>query len=716
MATAYDSDPPVGPAPGKHPLVLVVDDDPGARRAIVRALRREGLAVAEAQGGEDALRQFQERPPHLVLCDVQMPDRSGFEVCEEIRRMPGGAEIPIVMMTGLHDDASIRRAYDVGATDFLTKPIQPPLLQHRLRYLLRASENVQALRRSEARLANAQRLARMGSWHLDIASGEFHITGSFTEFIGNDSEEPCSIQDLAASVVEEDREMLLDAVKKCLRTGESVSLDHRIKRPDGALRVLQCQIHMTFDDEGEPLLLEGTSQDVTERRHTEDQVQFLAYHDELTGLGNRKLFEQRLFLALHDARRGGTPAGVLVIALNQFRRINESLGHSAGDLLLRSTADRLNGCIRDLGAVGIAIEDASVARLAGDEFTVLLPRIGDPEVLDAVARALTESLTAPMQVQEHEVSLGISIGVAVFPNDGGDVATLLRNADAAMAHAKNEGRSTHQFYDESMNSVALKRLILESKLRRALEQNEFELYYQPKLDLETQRITGFEGLLRWKDPELGMVMPGDFIPIAEETGLIVPIGDWVLRAACRQSVAWRDAGICAVPIAVNVSSMQFQRDDLAEHIAQIILEEGARPRDIGVEITESAVLHDPEGSIAQLAELRDLGIEIALDDFGTGYSSLSHLRNLPVDVVKIDRSFVKDVGTSDDDAALTASIVQMGLALGLRIVAEGVEERVQKDLLASWGCHEMQGYLFSPPIPAEAMERLWTEIEADDSR
>ncbi len=711
MTTVYDYEAPGGGPPAKRPLVLVVDDDAGARRAILRALHREGLDVAEATGGEDALAQFDAQPPELVLCDVQMPDRSGFDVCEEMRRRPGGTEIPIVMMTGLDDDDSIRRAYDVGATDFLTKPIQAPLLQHRLRYLLRASANVQALRRSEARLGTAQRLARMGSWHLDLDSGEFVITGAFADIIGSDDGNPASIQDLADAIVEEDREMLLDAVKKCMKTGESVAFDHRVRRTDGATRVLQCQIHMAFDDEGEPAMLEGTSQDVTERRQTEEQVQYLAFHDDLTGLGNRKLFEQRLFLAVHDARRQGARVGVLMVALNHFRRINESLGHSTGDLLLRTTAERLSAAVRDLGAVGVATGSASLARLGGNEFTVLLPNVGDPEVLDAIARAITESLGEPLHAQGHEVTLGISIGVAVFPNDGPDVATLLRNADAALSHAKHEGRASHQFYDESMNAVALKRLILESKLRRALENNEFELYYQPKLELETQKITGFEGLLRWKDPELGTVMPGDFIPIAEETGLIHPLGDWVLRAACRQAVAWRGAGVCDVPIAVNVSTMQFQREGLASHIAQIIAEESARPSDIGIEITESAVLHDPGGSVSQLEELRDLGIEIALDDFGTGYSSLSHLRNLPVDVVKIDRSFVKEVGTRDDDAALTASIVQMGLALGLRIVAEGVEERVQRDLLRSWGCHEMQGYLFSPPVPAAEAEQLWLEIE-----
>ncbi len=713
MAVVYDANTRTGPARRKQPLVLVIDDDAGARRAIGHAVEREGLEVRSADGGDTGLAAFDERLPQVVLLDVQMPGASGFEVCEEIRRRPGGADVPVVMMAGDDDETSIRRAYDVGATDFLTKPIQPLILEHRLRYLLRASDSVAALVRSERRLGNALELAKMGSWQVGIATGAFSISTQLLELVGHDGDKSFSIQDFADRIVEEDRAILHEGVREVMTHGQTVGLDYRIRRPDGAERVVQCQIRMTYDDEGEPETLEGIAQDVTERRRSEEQVQYLAFYDELTGLGNRKLFEQRMFLAVHDARRRGTRLGVLVVDLDHFKRSNDSLGHSAGDQLIRGTAERLTSCLRNAGRLGVPVEDAATARLGGDEFTVMLPGVGKPRALDSIARIISDALSAPFHLHDHEVSVRASIGIAVFPDDGTNVETLLRNADAALSHAKAQGRANHQFYTESMNSIGLARLILETKLRKALENDEFELYYQPKLELGTGRIVGFEGLLRWFDPELGMVLPGDFIPIAEETGLIVPIGEWVFREACRQSARWRNAGVCEVPIAVNFSTEQFRHTNVTETVTRLMAEEGASSGWLGVEVTESVILHDTERAVRQLEELRDLGLQIALDDFGTGYSSLSYLRTLPVDILKIDRSFVQEIDTQDDAAALTASIVQMAQALGLRVVAEGVEEPAQRDLLTEWGCEEMQGYLFSPPISAEDVEQLWREIHAD---
>jgi diguanylate cyclase (GGDEF)-like protein/PAS domain S-box-containing protein len=712
MAITYDTDARAGDEPHKRPLVLVIDDDPGARRAIGRAATREGLEVASAEDGEAGLLAFDQRLPQAILLDVQMPGLSGFQVCEEIRRRPGGAEVPIVMMTGHDDEDSIRRAYDVGATDFLTKPIQALILQHRLRYLLRASVSMAALVRSERQLGNALELARMGSWRLAIQDGEFSISRQLVDLLGQDPSLHFTVERFAEQVVEEDRPILHEGVRECMMHGRTVGLDHRIRRPDGVERVMHCQIRLTHDEEGEPEALEGIAQDVTERRQTEEQVQYLALHDELTGLGNRKLFEQRLFLAVHDARRRGTPLAVLVVDLDHFKRVNDSLGHSAGDRLIRGTADRLTDCLRETTSLGPSLERTTAARLGGDSFIILLPEIGDPAVLDSLARRISESLAAPFLLNDHEVSVGTSIGISVFPGDGSDVETLLRNADAAMSHAKGQGRSNHQFYNETMNSVVLARLIIESKLRRALDNNEFEVHYQPKLSLATGKIVGFEGLLRWFDAELGMVMPADFISIAEETGLIVPIGEWVLREACRQSNQWRDQGI-DVPIAVNFSPEQFRHDDIPATVRRVLGEEGTPASSIGVEITESVVLHDAERAVGQLEQLREMGLEIALDDFGTGYSSLSYLRTLPVDEVKIDRSFISEISNHEHGSELTASIIQMAQALGLRVIAEGVETEAQRDLLASWGCDQIQGYWYSKPIPADAAARLWRENASD---
>jgi predicted signal transduction protein with EAL and GGDEF domain len=350
---------------------------------------------------------------------------------------------------------------------------------------------------------------------------------------------------------------------------------------------------------------------------------------------------------------------------------------------------------------------SAISRLGGDEFTVLLEGLQEAQDLAKVARRILDSLSRPFQLGGHEVVTSGSIGITAWPEDGNDVEVLLRNADAAMYHAKEQGRNNYQFYAQSMNQVALRRLILEGKLRRALEQGEFEIHYQPKVSLADGRITGLEGLLRWRDPEFGLVMPGDFIPIAEETGLIGPLGEWVARAVCRQIADWTRRGLPAVPISLNLSAHQFRSDKLVAQIWDALRESAVDPRRLELEITESTLMHDAQRVVAQLQELRTLGIQISLDDFGTGYSSLSYLRRLPVDALKIDRSFVRDIGTRSEDAALAAAIVSMGKALRLRVVAEGVELEEQRALLRGWGCDEMQGFLVSPALSPDALERFW---------
>ena len=711
-------DPNPGASPGdassKRSRILVVDDDEGVRRAIIRALERDGLEVESASTGEAGLAAFDTRMPEAVLLDVQMPGATGFEICEAMRRRPGGAEVPIVIMTGDDDEESIRQAYDVGATDFLTKPIQPLILQHRVRYLRRAGRTLEALRQSEARLAGAQHLANMGSWQMDLVTREIFLSDAFVEILGLPAGATPSVAALAERLLRSDRERLGQAVEQCRETGEPVPVDCNIVQPGGEARALQCQLRMTVDAEGNPAVLEGIAIDVTEQRAAAQRVHRMAFYDELTGLANRKLFEERLAEELAEAERTNGAVALLAIDVDHFKRINDTLGLDAGDDLLRTVGDRLGRLARMPAALDATLADALAARLGSDEFTLMLPTMGNPQTLDAITRLISRTLGTPVTLGDHEISPAISIGIAVFPSDGTDVATLMRNADAALSHAKAQGRANHQFYAERLNSVGLKRLIIESKLRRAIEQDEFELYYQPKLDLQAQRIVGFEALLRWFDADLGSVPPSEAIPIAEETGLIGPLGDWVLQAAARQAVAWRNAGVCGVPIAVNLSPAQFRREDMAEHLLSVIACAGAEPAWIGIEITESSVLQNEGRAVRQLEAFRRHGIKVSLDDFGTGYSSLSHLRTLPVDAVKIDRSFVMELGTDDDAAALAATIVRMGEALGLRVIAEGVEEPRQRDLLKGWGCHEMQGYLFSPPLPADETEALWRELATDD--
>ena len=577
--------------------------------------------------------------------------------------------------------------------------------------LERLRSYLEELRRSRERLESAQRLARIGSWQLDLQSGELTGSAEFHHLLGLEVGEPEKAlphSQVLERIHPEEREEFARALRLSLSQGVDLYLDNRVAL-EGEERILHTQARLLETDANGGRRLEGTVQDVTDRRRTEQQIRFLAYHDALTGLGNRDLFSERLELALSRARRNDACVGVLFLDLDHFKRINDTLGHSAGDQLLRRVADRLVMIVRDsdLVAHDRTDFDSAVSRLGGDEFTLLLTDVEDPRNLAKVAQRILAALARPFGIQGHEVFVGCSIGITSWPMDGDDVESLLRNADTAMYHAKDHGRNHYQFYTESMNAEALRRLTLEQKLRRAIEENELELHYQPKISLADGSIRGFEALLRWRDPEIGTVLPGDFIPIAEETGLIVAIGEWVLREACRQISTWDAADLPRCPIAVNLSAQQFRNGHLAELVSRILDEAGVSPDRIQIEITESTLVADDASVVRELEALRARGVRVAIDDFGTGFSSLAYLRRLPVDILKIDRSFVSDIARDGGDAALVAAIVSMGRALQLELVAEGVETDEQRELLASWGCDEFQGFRFSPAVPASDVLALW---------
>jgi len=576
---------------------------------------------------------------------------------------------------------------------------------------------LQELHKSQQHLAKAQELARVGSFDLDRKSHGINGSAEFWAILG--VSEPEKIQNadfLLDRIHPDERAAALDVFESCIRDGTSARLDHRIVLPDGSERVVHSHVQ-TVPQPGGGFRLEGTIQDITEQRRADEQIRYLAYRDSLTGLGNRRLFAERMELAIAQARRRSSRLGVLFLDLDHFKRINDTLGHSVGDELLRQVADRLVRTLRDsdlISRVGEDESDSTVSRLGGDEFTVLLSELRDPRDLAAVASRLLAALRRPFEVRSHELVIGASIGIATWPADGDTLDALLSNADSAMYHAKANGRNGYQFYDQSMNAAALRRLTIEARLRRALEHDELELHYQPRIELATGRITGFEALARWTDAELGAVPPGDFIPIAEQTGLIDPLGEWVMRKVCHEVCEWERAlGSLDLRVSLNVSARQFG-PELSRKVGRILSETGVNPIYLELEITESAILRDEAGVIQTLRELRWMGLSIALDDFGTGYSSLSYLRRLPVDTLKIDQSFVKSIAHSTEGAALTRSIVSMGKALGLRVVAEGVESAMQRALLTEWSCDEIQGFLICrAEPPAQALARLRADRDAN---
>jgi diguanylate cyclase (GGDEF)-like protein/PAS domain S-box-containing protein len=471
-----------------------------------------------------------------------------------------------------------------------------------------------------------------------------------------------------------------------------------IYRKDRTKKWGRANIRAVRDNSGKIMRLEGTVEDVTDRKLAEERVQLLAYFDALTGLPNRTLLRDRLATALAAARRRNEKVAVLFLDLDRFKVINDSLGHSCGDLLLQQVAERLKRWSR---------QQDTVCRLGGDEFLVVLTDVRDISDVAVAVEHLMDVMTPEFSVQGHTFKASCSLGISIFPEHGTDEETLIKNADAAMYSAKDNGRDNFRFFTEDMNAQVVERLTLESGLRKALEKKELFLVYQPQMDISTGLTIGLEALLRWRHPELGLVPPDKFIRIAENSGLIIPIGEWVLKTACSQAQKWQEEGLPAMPVAVNVSAVQFRQEDFSEVVRKVLNESGLAPKYLELELTESLLLSNADVMFSVFRELKNMGLKLAIDDFGTGYSSLSYLKQFPVSKLKIDRSFVRDVAVNPDDAAIATAIISMAKSLHLKVIAEGVENEAQMSFLRAHGCDEIQGYYFSKPLcVADAADKL----------
>jgi diguanylate cyclase (GGDEF)-like protein len=445
-------------------------------------------------------------------------------------------------------------------------------------------------------------------------------------------------------------------------------------------------------------------------KEADDRVRFLAYHDNLTGLPNRVMFRDYLTRALSQAERAEQKLGILFLDIDGFKRINDTLGHQTGDLLLKEVAKRLTSRLREEDMVAHGDDSTKpeglLARLGGDEFIVLLTGIHDLHGPGSVARRFIKSLGETITLNGQDCHIGASIGISIYPDDGSDAGELIKNADIAMYHAKSLGKNAYQYFQSSMNAAVLERAALEAKLRKAITDDQLSLHYQPQIDPLSLRVVGLEALLRWTDPDAGPISPGAFIPLAEETGLILPIGEWVIDEACRQARQWDGRGLPSVPISVNVSGVQFERQDVAEIVRQAVLRHHLPPGRLEVEITESAIMRHPDRAVAALKTMREHGVGIALDDFGTGYSSLSYLRRFPIDTLKIDRSFIMEIDQNEEDAEIVAAIVAMAHTLGLRVIVEGVESEAQLEVIVAKHCDVVQGFVFSRALPAAEIPML----------
>jgi diguanylate cyclase (GGDEF)-like protein/PAS domain S-box-containing protein len=690
------------------PTVLIVDDDPMTRMLVTEALEPEGFSVQEAESGVEGLETFGRLKPDIVLLDVSMPGMDGFECCRRLRRLPGGERVPVVVLTGNDDDESIASAFEAGATDFVSKPMRWKLLAYRVRYLLRSSAVLEDLARSQASLAFAQQLAQMGNWEYDSDVAHGRWSPELYQILGLNLDKAPTYASLLQCVPEEERSVLAGLFTQLREEGTRYALEHRIVHRDGSVRFVFQQAE-AIRVEGTIVSLRGTLQDITERKAREAQIEFLANHDTLTELPNRNLLTERIGQAVAMAQRDGQHIVVMLLDLDRFKFINDNFGHHIGDGVLTEVAARLRKIVRECD---------TVARLGGDEFVLMLPSVANPHGAEVVARKVLDALILPMMVEGHELHLSASIGISIFPEDGVNSEILLKTADAALYVAKDRGKNCFQLYTSQMGVQVDEQAELVNALNQAVARNELEIHYQPKVDLKSGTVTGVEALLRWRRPGIGLISPDVFIPLAELTGLIVPIGEWVLRKACLQTKAWHDIGHTNLTVAVNVSARQFRLNNMQKLVRSALAESGLDASFLELELTESVLMHDKEAAVKALLQLKEIGVILTLDDFGTGYSSLSYLKEFPIDVIKIDKSFINDVTSSADGASLTRSIISMAQSLHLTTIAEGVETEEQLNFLNTNNCDTMQGYYFSRPLPAGEMNALLiarTHLSWDDS-
>lgn len=681
----------------RSPMVLVVEDDPAQRILARTALEQAGFRVNESPDGESAVEVAGELLPDMILLDVEMPKLDGFGTCAAIRKIKALADVPIIMLTGREDDESVQSAYESGATDFISKPINWNLLGHRVKYIIRATRVGRGLRESERK--NRAFIRAIPDSMLVIDKAGMVVT----HHRGKDGSR---LLDQFAS----ERESLL----KSLPENIAASWRTQIASVIATGQTVQSEDH--FEDNGVHYFYETRmvpytkdsvlvmQRDVSEKKRADAKVRRLAFYDTLTGLPNRQAFLIQVSEAIREAKANDSGLSILYFDLDNFKRINDSLGHSTGDVLLRGIARRLEQCVRRDDAVarfGKSNSAMQVARLGGDEFTVLLRDINSADEASSVAERILAALRKPLHYQGQQFVITPSVGIASYPEDGEDIDTLVKNADMAMYGAKAMGRNCISMFSGTMSVRSLERLELEDSLRKAITKGDLELHYQPKLCIRTRAVTGVEALVRWSHPDRGPVSPAKFIPIAEEAGLIMDLSRWVLEAACKQLVTWSGTELEEIHVAINLSGKQFREAKVDKEIIETVQRHGFDRSRLELELTESTLMTDVETTVETLSRLKDAGMKIAVDDFGTGYSSLSYLKKFPIDALKIDRAFVQEIVGGGNDRSICAAIIALAQSMDLKVIAEGVETDEQLQHLRFLGCDEIQGYFFAKPMSGD---------------
>jgi len=678
----------------------MLEDESADAELAERELRKAGVQFScqRVDTRNAFIASLDQLRPDIILADYKLPTFDGLEALEIAReKVPN---VPFIFVSGTMGEEFAIHTLHQGAADYVLKVRLSKLVPAVNRALLNA-EHQRERRKAEEDLFNSRQMLRT---ILDTVPQRVFWKDKNSVYLGCNKPlaEDCGYADPSEIVGKNDfdihppevAERFREDDRHVLATGKPMlNREESRSMPDGSQGWLITSKVPVRDQNDQIVAILGTYEDVTERKISEERTIFLAYHDDLTELPNRVLAYDRLQQAMSQGTRENRKVALLFLDLDNFKTINDSLGHSLGDLLLKEVAIRLNECVR---------HSDTVSRQGGDEFMIILTSLSNSDAAVPILTKLLQRVQEPFEIDGQELITSVSIGVALFPDDGKDFESLMKKTDAAMYRAKEMGKNTYCFFDKQMNDDAIEHLHLSNGLSHAVDRGEFMLHYQPLFDLSDGTIVGAEALIRWKHPMLGMVSPQRFIPVAEDTGLIVSIGEWVIREACRQAAAWQKQGLRLV-VAVNLSAVQFKRGDVERTIIAALQESGLDPSLLDLELTESILIRDTERVLAMVTRLKSLGIKLSIDDFGTGYSSLSYLKRFHVDKLKIDQSFIRDLATNLEDAAIVRAVIQMARSLGLRTIAEGVEDESQLKFLRVQGCDEAQGYHFASPMPAAEM-------------
>jgi diguanylate cyclase (GGDEF)-like protein/PAS domain S-box-containing protein len=689
--------------------ILIVDDEDRNRRLLDVLLRADGYRTQSAASAEEALASIARSAPDLILLDVMMPGMDGYQLATILKADPATLNIPIIMLTAQVDRSARISGLKAGAEEFLTKPFESTELSLRVRNLLRLKAFSDFLQNHRA-ILEGQVQARTADLHRFRVAMD--ATADAITLVGRTTMRFVEVNATACRMLGYTREQMLEIGPEQLYTGATRQLEHEydaliagdsageskellLRRKDGSHLLVEVQRHAQRS--GDDWIIVAVLRDITERKDVERRLVQMAHYDPLTGLPNRALFYKNLMRILARASDRGWSVALLCIDLDHFKNVNDTRGHLMGDDLLCQVSRRLVDCVRARD---------SIARLGGDEFAIILVARDSQQRAHVVADRVREVLRVPFALSGIEVAASASIGIALFPDDAVNSETLIKFADTAMYQAKRAGRDVYRFFTTQMNTDALTRLELETALRKAVEHEEFVLHYQPKMDVESGQICGLEALLRWQRPGFGLVPPGGFISVLEDTGLIVPVGRWILAAACKQVAAWMASSIGPMPVSVNVAGRQFIEGNLERDVRQALGDHRVPADLLELELTESSVMANTESTIEILKNLQKLGVGISIDDFGTGYSSLAYLRRFPVNKLKIDIAFIRGITANADDAAIVLAIIRMAHTLKLKVVAEGVETAAQLEYLRRHRCDQIQGYHLSRPLPVPELEKM----------